>query len=312
MRQLLGSLCIFSFLLAAQEAKPKSALDKLAFEAYVRHLLLLTPEVKVTISEPKPSEVPGFKEVMVRGEVGPAREEWLFYVSADGQKIVQGTVYDIAKNPFQKDLERLKTTGSPSIGTPGAPVVMVIFSDFQCGYCKQEAQSIRGELLKTFPTQVRAYFKDMPLDQIHPWARPAAVAGRCVFRQKPALFWDYHDYVFEKQGEITEQNLASKLAEFIQSKGLDAVQFEACQKSPAAGGEIERSIQEARELGVKSTPTVFLNGRKIPGYVPWENLKQIIQFELNYQATAKNAGEKCCVAPSPSLLSPQPNPVLPK
>jgi hypothetical protein len=57
---------------------------------------------------------------------------------------------------------------------------------------------------------------------------------------------------------------------------------------------------------------MFVNGRKIPGYIPWENLKQIIEFEANYQVTAKNAGEHCCRLAGPSLLEPRPNPVLPK
>ena len=62
-----------------------------------------------------------------------------------------------------------------------------------------------------FPTQVRVYFKDFPLEPIHPWAKPAAIAGRCVFRQKPAAFWDFHDWIFEHQGEITVENLKDKV-----------------------------------------------------------------------------------------------------
>ena len=64
-------------------------------------------------------------------------------------------------------------------------------------------------------------------------------------------------------------------------------------------------IAEARALGVNSTPTLFINGRKIAGYVPWENLKQIIDLEIGYQATAKNAGEACCALPPLSPVKPQ-------
>jgi protein-disulfide isomerase len=198
------------------------------------------------------------------------------------------------------------------MGTPGAPVVMVIFSDFQCSYCQKEAQSIRADLLKTFPAQVRVYFKDMPIPQIHPWAMTAAVAGRCVFRQKATAFWDYHDFMFGKQNEITVENIKGKIEEFAKSKNLDVDQLNACAASKSASAEVEKSIGEGKLLGVASTPTLFINGRRIPGYVPFENLKQIVEFEIGYQAVNKNAGEQCCTLPVPGLLNPSANPVLPK
>ena len=297
---------------AAVGAQNKTALDKATMEAYVRHLVLYPPQVTVTVGDPKPSEVPGFFEVTVRATAGPASEDRTFFVSKDGQKIMEAKVYDVAQNPFKRELERLGTVNQPSMGTPGAPVVVVIFSDFQCEYCQKEGQSMRAELLKAFPTQVRVYFKDYPLEQIHDWSRAAAIAGRCVFRQKPAAFWDYHDWVFGKQTEIQAGNFTDKLAEFVKSKALDAAQMAACRASQSPVADIEKSIAEARALSVASTPTLFINGRRIAGYVPWENLKTILEFEIGYQAKAKNAGEQCCTLPTPSLLSPGQNPVLPK
>ena len=77
---------------------------------------------------------------------------------------------------------------------------------------------LRENLLKTYPKEVRLYFKDFPIDQIHPWARPAAIAGRCVFRQNPQAFWDYHDWIFDKQAEITPENLRAKVMEWAAAK----------------------------------------------------------------------------------------------
>lgn len=297
---------------AQAPAAKKSALDKPAMEAYVRHLRLYVPAVKVTVADPKPSDVPGFLEVTTLAQAGDASESLKFYVSKDGQKVLEASVYDINKNPFQPALDRIKTDLEPSIGTPGAPVVIVLFSDFQCSYCKQEAESIRKELLKAFPTQVRLYFKNYPIPQIHPWARPAALTGRCIFTQKPLAFWEYHDWIFSKQTEVTVENFEAKAAEFVQSKGLDSGAIKACAASKATADDIDRTTAEGRALDVTSTPTMFINGRKIPGYLPWENLKQIVEFEANYQVSAKNAGEHCCRLASPSLLNPGPNPVLPK
>ena len=88
---------------------------------------------------------------------------------------------------LQDDLDKLKTEFQPSLGTPGAPVVLVAFSDFECPHCKDEATMLRQNLLSAYPTQVRLYFKDFPLEAIHPWAKTAAIAGRCVFRQSASL-----------------------------------------------------------------------------------------------------------------------------
>ena len=169
------------------------------------------PAVKVEVGDPKPSAVlPGFMDVVVHASAGAQSQDFPFYVSKDGQKIVQGTVFDVAQNPFKPDLDKLKTEFEPSFGTPGAPVVLVEFSDFQCPFCKEEAKMLRTNLLSAYPKQVRLYFKDLPLEQIHPWAKPAAIAGRCVFRQNPAAFWDYHDWIFDHQAGITAGELKAK------------------------------------------------------------------------------------------------------
>src|SRR6185503_7660310 len=137
----------------------KSALDKPTLEAYVRHLFVWGPQIKVEISDAKPAALPGMMEVTVRASAGAASQDVLFYVSKDGQKILQGSVYDIKDNPFKADLDKLKTDLQPNFGTAGAPVVLVLFSDFQCPYCKEEAKMLRGNLLSAYPKQVRLYFK---------------------------------------------------------------------------------------------------------------------------------------------------------
>jgi protein-disulfide isomerase len=280
----------------------KSALDRATLEAYVRHLQLYLPNITLTVGDPKPSQLPGFVEVTVRASLGAASEERLFYISKDGQKVVQGSVYDVKTNPFKPELDKLKTDGSPSIGTPGAAVVVVVFSDFQCTFCKEEAKMLRENLVKTYPTQVRLYFKDYPLTQIHPWANLAAVAGRCLSRQSNDDFWTYHDWIFANQESITIDNVRDRIAEFAKSKSWDGQKLTACMASPEPAAEIERSTAEGRLLNVTSTPTLFINGRRIAGSIKWEQLKQVIDFEIGYQKTAQNAGEACCSVALPSLL----------
>ncbi|HLK64614.1 MAG TPA: thioredoxin domain-containing protein [Bryobacteraceae bacterium] len=290
----LAAALFFAATSPSQNPPKKSALDKATLEAYVRHLFVLDSRITLQVSDPKPStDLPGFQEVAVRASLGPNSQEFKFLVSKDGQKILQGNIYDIANNPFKRDLDKLKTDLAPNIGTPGAPVVLVEFSDFQCPYCKEEATMLRQNLLSAYPKQVRLYFKTFPLD-MHPWAKPAAVASLCVNRQKSDLFWEYHDWVFAHQGEITPENLKDKVLEWAKGqKALDALQLTSCMDSSATIGEVEKNIAEGRALEINGTPTLFINGRRIPQTIDWTNLRTIIDYEIEYQKTAKNAGEDC-------------------
>lgn len=283
----------------------KSALDKKVMEEWVRHVFLWPPQVAVTIGEFKASDVPGMLEVTVTGSAGGASVQESFLVTKDGQRIVRGSTYDINKSPFQKELDLTKNDLQPSIGTPGAPVVITLFSDFQCQFCRDEAKLLRENLIKSYPNQVRLYFRDFPLEQIHPWAKAASIAGRCVFRTKPAAFWDFHDWIFEKQAEITAENLKNKVMEFVQSKGLDTVQIGACIDSRSSEPDINKSVAEGRSLKVESTPTMFVNGRKIAGNIPWQNLKMVIDWDLDYSKRTGLVAEKCCQVSLPSPLNQQ-------
>src|SRR5579863_1503944 len=272
----------------------KSAFDKPTLEAYVRHLFVWSPQIKVEIGDPKPASVPGFSEVQVHASAGNASADETLYVSKDGLKIMRGNFFDVNQNPFKPELDKLHTDLQPSMGTPGAPVVVVLFSDFECPYCKEEAKALRSNLLSTYPKEVRLYFKDMPLEQIHPWALHAAIAGRCIFKQNPAAFWDYHDWIYEAQSDATAENLKPKIMEFVKGREIDPLQLERCMDTKATLPEIEKSIAEAKALGVAGTPTLFVNGRLLTGQpASWANLRQVIDYEIEYQKTAKNAGEDC-------------------
>jgi protein-disulfide isomerase len=293
--------------LFAQQATPvkKSAFDKPEFEKYIRQVELLPDNIKMTVGDPQASGFPGFKEVPVEFVTSQGVASLHYFVSDDGRLIVKGAMFDINKHPFQRELDKLKTDLQPSFGAPGAPVVMVVFSDFQCPQCKTEATVLRDNVKKTFPNDVRVYFKDFPLEQMHPWAKPAAIAGRCVFRQKPAAFWDYFDWMYAHQDEILPDNLKTKVLGWAETKSLDTAKLGDCIETKATEKEVDREIAEGRSLQVSGTPTIFINGRPISGALPWNAMEQVIRREIGYQQTAANAGEKCCEVSIPSLAPKQ-------
>jgi protein-disulfide isomerase len=204
-------------------------------------------------------------------------------------------VYDINQNPFKEDLDKIRTDLQPSFGTPGAPVVIAEFSDFECPYCRELAKTLHDNLLKTYPTEVRTYFFDFPLEQIHPWAKSAAIAGRCIFRQSASAYWGYHDWVFENQSAITADNFKTKVLEFARTKDkdIDQSQMTACLDARATEADVEKSKALGQSLAVNQTPTIFINGRRLAGSTAWNDLKFIIDYEIGYQKIARNAGEDC-------------------
>lgn len=294
-------LCIAAF--GQNKPAEKSALDKATLEAYLRNVELFLPGVTATIDDAKPStDLPGFFDIWVHWSANGATKEELVYVSKDGHSVVRGDVFNINKNPFQSNLDKLKTDQQPAFGATAAPVSMVVFSDFQCPICKEEAMILRQNVAKTFGDKVRVTFKDFPLDAIHNWARTAAIAGRCVYRQDQAKFWDYFDWAYENQQNIGLDNFNSKVQSFATEKGLDGIQLGRCIETKATEAEVNREVTEGHALQVSATPTAFLNGRKLEGGLAWQTMEQLIKMEIDHQAQAGKADEKCCEVTLPKLV----------
>jgi len=299
----LGILLLTGAALAA-DAGGKTAFDKETLESWVRYTMMWGPQISVSVSDPSPSEVEGLHDVTIRGTAGEASLEMVLHVSENGQKIVQGNIFDIARNPFQEDLDKISTYMEPSMGPSGAPVTLVVFTDFRCPYCRLEAETLRREVPQRFPDEVRIYLKEFPLDSIHPGAKTFAIAGRCVYKQSGDVFWAYHDWAFSQQQAITEANLREKLMEFAEEQGnLDTLQLGRCFDERLTEKDVDASLAEAQALQLNSTPTLFVNGRKLTGQVPWENLEQIIQFELDNEDLLSGDDEDCCSVELPTPLT---------
>src|SRR5262249_3864831 len=141
-----------------------------------------------------------------------------------------------------------------------------------------------------------------PLDSIHPWARPASIAGRCLLRQNSDTFWKYHDWIYDAQSDVTAENFNTKLMEWASKNGVDSVQLSRCLDSKSTDGEVDRRVAMGRSEGVDATPTLYLNGRKlVDKMAQWPTLQQLINLELEHQAKVAEEAEKCCVVDIPKL-----------
>ena len=302
----IAAFLLLSFSLLAQT---KSALDKSTLEAYLRYSELWVPGVAVKIDDPKPSaDLNNYFDVWVHLSYNGATKDEMYYVSKDGRNIVHGTAYDINKSPFEGNLAALKMDQRATFGAgANAPVTLVVFGDFQCPVCQKEEQELRKNLPGSpLADKVHVVFTDFPLTSIHPWAMKASIVGRCMYHSNQNAFWDYHDWIYQNQGDINPGNLDAKVQEFAQQKGFDTMQLGRCVDDKATAAEVEASMKLGHDLSVSATPTLFINGRKIEGALEWPVLSQLLQIEIDHQATlpktaAAAKAEECCTVTIPSL-----------
>jgi len=161
----------------------------------------------------------------------------------------------------------------PSLGNAKAPVTIVEYSDFQCPYCLRAAPTLK-RLRETYGDKVRVVWKDFPLTQIHPQAFKAAEAGHCAAEQ--GKFWEYHDKLFGNQQALQPDFLK----QYAKDAGMDAEKFGTCLDSSKYAERVRDSVASGSQLGVSSTPTVFVNGRMLEGAQPYEVFSSVIDEEL--------------------------------
>jgi protein-disulfide isomerase len=257
-------------------------------EAYLRNLYAFGSDTIVKVAAPKDIGVEGLQEVDVAVKVGENEQTGKVYVTKDGKYMFRGELSELAKDPLAEARAQLQTKDAPSLGPANAPVTLVEFSDFECPVCKGLHDALRG-LLPNYP-QVRIVFKDFPLEQIHPWARTAALAGRCAYQQSPAAFWKMYDLIYDGQELISAENAYGKMTDFAGQSGLNADAFKACMASPEAGAAVDASRANGIQLEVGSTPTIFVNGRRVVG-ADARTLEQYIRYELDQRKAQKSASK---------------------
>jgi protein-disulfide isomerase len=254
--------------------------DKAKIESYLRYAEGFSPQVKFQIDDPLATTIRGYYRLVVHLSMGDSKQDKVYFLSSDGKQILTGSIWELSENPFRDTAAQLPTKG-PSFGPPTARITVIVFDDFQCPYCREFARTIRETLPQKYPKDVRVIFEDFPLESIHPWAMAAAEAGRCLENQSSELFWSYHDWIFEHQGEVTPGNFREKILGFAKEHKVDEKKLTACLDTHATKGELEESVKKGLALGIQQTPTFYLNGRMVSGSLPWTSLDTVIQLELN-------------------------------
>jgi protein-disulfide isomerase len=242
------------------------------------------PTITWKVNEIRPSEVPGLAEVSIVITNAQGANPNRLLVSADGKRAITGDILPFGAKPFEDARAKLeKGVNGPAKGPAKAPVTIVEFSDMQCPHCQKAAAGI-DQLLAQEP-EAHFVFQNFPLPS-HNWAEKAAGYVDCVGRASVAgasndAVWKFIQKTFDEQANITEANIDEKLKAIATASGANSDEIAACAVKPDTKARIETSLALGKSVGVNGTPTLFINGRNVPGGAPVELMKKIVDFQAS-------------------------------
>ena len=271
---------------SAQSAPPDTAK---AIERQVRGFYSIPSGVKVLVGALKPSDFPNYDALTITFDGGDKKNDYQFLLSKDGKTLIRMTKFDLTKDPYAELMKKIDVKGRPTRGNKDAKVVAVNYDDFQCPFCSHMHQTLFPGMLKEYGDRVLFIYKDFPLAEIHPWAIHAAVDANCLAAQNNDAYWSFADYIHANQAEVNKEK--GRDAQFAaldklalsqgQKSNLDSAKLQACIKEQNQDA-VKASMKEGEAMGMQSTPTMYVNGEKVDGAVPVEELRATFDRALRY------------------------------
>ncbi|AXC11306.1 DSBA-like thioredoxin domain protein [Acidisarcina polymorpha] len=207
-----------------------------------------------------------------------------FLLSQDGKTLARMQKFDLTKDPAQV----AQLTNRPVRGPEAAKVVIVNFDDLECPYCARMHQELFPQTFERYKGLIKVVYKDDPLVEIHPWAMHASVDANCLADQSGAAYWSYVDYVHSHGDEISGADrdpakANAALDRIAREQGsrekVNPANLDACLQKQDNGAVIA-SMKEADHLNIDGTPTLFVNGERISGAEPIEQVWAAIDRAL--------------------------------
>jgi protein-disulfide isomerase len=203
---------------------------------------------------------------------------------------------------------RVPIDGFPVLGSAGALVTLVAFTDYQCPYCAKADRNIT-RLREEFGDDLRIVLASRPLP-MHEQAAPAARALLAAAEQGKAEAM--HARLFSDSTALDDAGLVAS----ARALGLDVRAFEAARNGPQVAAALERSLTLAQSLGADGTPTFFVNGRRLLGARPYESFRALVEEErtrakeLVARGTPRTAVYAALMAAAPQAAPPVRAPVI--
>jgi protein-disulfide isomerase len=255
-------------------------------ERHVRAQYSLPPDVQVNVGTLRASEFANYDALTVTFASPGQKKDFEFLLSRDHKTLLRLTRFDLTTDPYTELMKKIDVRGRPTRGNKDAKVTVVNYDDFECPFCSRMHQTLFPGLFKEYGDRVLFIYKDYPLEEIHPWAVHAAVNANCLAAQNNDAYWDYADTLHGNQDAIKAKGRDGWNAELDrlasaqgQRHNLDVSKLQACVKAQDEKA-VRASMREGESVGVEATPTMFVNGQKLDGAVPADEVRVALDRAL--------------------------------
>ncbi len=268
---------------AASSASASSATlpSEATFNAFLQKMFGWNSNLTWKVVEIKPSEATAISEAVVVFSTPQGQQAQKIYVTADQKHAFTGEFMPFGADPFAEARQVLKDANGPSHGPKDATLTIVEFGDLQCPACKRAQPNIT-KLMEEEP-KARLVFQNFPLETIHKWALTGAKYVDCLGRQDNDAVWKFISLTYDHQAEVNEQNADQMLKGYVKEAGGDPDAVAACVARPETEKRVRESIALGEKVGINSTPTFYINGRRLVGFgdnVPYDVVKEMVDFEV--------------------------------
>jgi protein-disulfide isomerase len=252
----------------------------------VRAHYSLPPDVNLILGSLRTSDFPNYDALTIIFASEDKKQPYEFLLSRDHKTLLRLTKMDLSKDPYLEAMSKIDVRGRPTRGNKDAKVVVINFDDFECPFCSRMHATLFPQIFKEYGDRVLFIYKDYPLEEIHPWSIHAAIDANCLGSQSADAYWDYADYLHNNQHAVSAKGRDGENAELDrlamlqgQTHKLDEPKLQACVKTQDDKA-VRASMKEGDELGVNATPALFVNGQKLDGAVPIEEVRATLDQAL--------------------------------
>ena len=176
-----------------------------------------------------------------------------------------------ADTPYISEWKSFVVDRQPILGKPEAPTKIILFSDYQCPFCRQLEPALEELVEKKGAHAIAVYRYEMPLTTIHKQAYLAAIASKCVSRQ--GSVFDFQKVLFEHADDLSEERIMALAGDL---NFLDVAQFKSCLLTKATASDVDHDISVAQKLGIKGVPVLLINGNRVDGVQDVSSLGALI------------------------------------
>lgn len=265
----------------ASSAANASVPNEATVNAFLKKMFGWNQELTWKVEEIKPSEASGIAQATVVFNTPRGPQIARFYITADQKYTFMADLLPFGADPFAETRQLLQAANGPVHGPKDATTTIVEFGDLECPACKAAQPNIT-KLMEEEP-KVKLIFQNYPLPQ-HKWAMIAAKYLDCLGRQNNDAAWKFIATTYDHQSDITELNVEGMLKGYVKDAGGDPDAVAACVTKPDTEKRVHDSMALGEKLDVSSTPTFFIDGRKLVGFsptgTPYDAVKAMVDFDV--------------------------------